>query len=167
MWTGPQPVRRRLLRVPVAGHRRDDDVERVLGIAAVGRRVGQRADDVEHLDDRARPAVRDDQRQRVRVRRPDMDEVDVEAVDLGQELRERVQPAPRPGRSRSRSPSTATSACIVASGTPCEGRRRSPSRASASPRAVGAGRRCPPGGTSTRNGPDRGIGRRSHVPQAS
>ena len=50
----------------------------------------------EHLDDRARPAVGDDQRQRVRVRRPDVDEVDVEAVDLGQELREGVQPRLEP-----------------------------------------------------------------------
>ena len=34
----------------------------------------------------------DDERQRVLVLRTDMDEVDVEAVDLGRELRERVQP---------------------------------------------------------------------------
>ena len=87
---------RRLARVPVAGHRGDHHVEGVLRGAAVGRRVGERADDVEHLDDRAGPAVRDDQRQRVRVRRPDVDEVDVEAVDLGQELRERVQPRRQP-----------------------------------------------------------------------
>ncbi len=87
---------RRLPRVPVAGHRRDHHVEGVLGAAAVGGRVGQRADDVEHLDDRAGPAVRDDQRQRVRVRRLGLDEVDVEAVDLGQELRERVQPRRQP-----------------------------------------------------------------------
>ena len=55
-------------------------------------RVGQRADDLEQLNHRAGPAVRDDQRQRVRVRRPHVDEVDVLAVDLGLELRQRVQP---------------------------------------------------------------------------
>ncbi len=92
MWTGSQPGRRGLCREPVAGHRRHDDVERVRRIAAVGGRVGERPDHVEHLDDRAGPAVRDDQRQRVLVRRAHVDEVDVEAVDLGDELRERVQP---------------------------------------------------------------------------
>src|SRR5262250_2007491 len=49
------------------------------------------ADDPEHLDDRARPAVRDDQRQRVLVPRLNVDEVDAEPVDLGRELRQRVQ----------------------------------------------------------------------------
>ena len=48
--------------------------------------------------DRARPAVRHDQRQRVLVRRLHVDEVDVQPVDLGLELRQRVQsrfaPAP-------------------------------------------------------------------------
>jgi len=61
-------------------------------------RVGERADDPEQFDDRARPAVRDDQRQRVLVPGPDVDEVDVHPVDLGRELRQRVQfrlaPAP-------------------------------------------------------------------------
>ena len=82
----------------VTGQRGQHQVERVLGGAAVRGRVGQRADDLEHLDDRARPAVRDDQWQRVRVRRPDVDEVDVHPVDLGLELRQRVQPrfAPAP-----------------------------------------------------------------------
>ena len=55
-------------------------------------RVGERPDGVEHLDHRARPAVGHDQRQRVLVRRADLDEVDVHAVDLGDELRQRVQP---------------------------------------------------------------------------
>src|ERR1700674_5611848 len=60
------------------------------------RRVGQRAYDVQHLDDRARPAVCDDERQRVLMRRLDLDEVDVEAVDLRDELRQRVQPRLEP-----------------------------------------------------------------------
>jgi len=53
--------------------------------------IGERLDDLQLLDDRAGPAVRDDQWQRVRLRRPDVDEVDVESVDLGYELRERIQ----------------------------------------------------------------------------
>ena len=51
---------------------------------------------VEHLDDRAGPAVRDDHRQRVLVWRLHVDEVDIETVDLGQELWERVQPRLEP-----------------------------------------------------------------------
>jgi hypothetical protein len=50
-----------------------------------------RLDDLQLLDDRAGPAVRDDQRQRVLVRRPDVDEVNIETVDLRHELRQRVQ----------------------------------------------------------------------------
>ncbi len=87
MWTGSQPVAVGFPEYAVAGHRRHDHVERVRRVAAVDRRVAEGADHVQHLDDRAGPAVRDDQRQRVLVRRPDVDEVDVEAVDLGEELR--------------------------------------------------------------------------------
>ena len=65
---------------------------------AVHGRVGERADDPEQLDHRAGPAVGDDQRQRVLVPRPDVDEVDVHPVDVGLELRQAVQfrlaPAP-------------------------------------------------------------------------
>ena len=57
----------------------------------MGGRVGEWADGFEQLDDRARPAVRHDQRQRVRMGRLHMDEVDVQPVELGLELRQRVQ----------------------------------------------------------------------------
>ena len=88
----------RLAREAVAGQGRQHQVERVLGGAAVRGRVGQRADGLQQLDDRAGPAVRHDQRQRVLVPRPDVDEVDLDPVDLGRELRQRVQPrlAPAP-----------------------------------------------------------------------
>ena len=43
-------------------------------------------------EDRAGPAVRDDERQRVLVLRADVDEMDVQPIDLGDELRQRVQP---------------------------------------------------------------------------
>jgi hypothetical protein len=66
-------------------------VKRVCGVAAVSSRVGQLADGLEQLDDRAGPAVRHDQRQRVRVRRLHVDEVDVHPIDFGRELRQRVQ----------------------------------------------------------------------------
>jgi hypothetical protein len=81
----------RLAGEAVAGQGRQHQVERVLGAAAMGGRVGERPDGAEQLDDRAGPAVRHDQRQRVRVRRLHVKEVDVHLVDLGRELRQRVQ----------------------------------------------------------------------------
>ena len=67
-------------------------MECIAGGAAVRGRVGQGTDGLEQLDDRAGPAMRHDQRHRVRVTRLDVDEVDVHAVDLRHELREGVQP---------------------------------------------------------------------------
>ena len=61
-------------------------------LAAVRLRVGQPRDDVEELDDRAGPAVREEQRQRVRVRRARVDEVDRLAVDARAEVLELVEP---------------------------------------------------------------------------
>ena len=43
------------------------------------------------LDDRTGPAVRDDDRQRTLMLGFHVDEVDVEAVDLGDEMRQRLQ----------------------------------------------------------------------------
>ena len=58
----------------------------------MGLRVRKRADDLQLLDDRAGPAVRDDERQRIFVFRANMNEMNIEAVDLGHELREGVDP---------------------------------------------------------------------------
>ena len=93
-----QPELGRLGGEAVAGQGGQHEVERVLGAPAVRGRVGERADRLEQLDDRTGPAVRHDQRQGVRVRRPHVEEVDVHPVDLGHELRQRVQPrlAPAP-----------------------------------------------------------------------
>jgi hypothetical protein len=52
----------------------------------VGRRRGERLDDAQELEDRTRPTVREDQRGGVLARRPDVQEVDRVAVDLGGEL---------------------------------------------------------------------------------
>src|SRR6266508_4243201 len=52
----------------VPGNRRHHDVEGVRRVPATRPRVGQRPDHVEELDDRGRPAVREDQRQGVRLR---------------------------------------------------------------------------------------------------
>ncbi len=76
---------------PAARDRRDHQVERVRRVAAMCPGVGQRTDDVQELHDRAGPAVDQDQRQRVRLARAHVQEVDVLPVDLGGELRVLVQ----------------------------------------------------------------------------
>src|SRR6266508_4238658 len=77
---------------PEPGDGGNHQVERVGRVAAVAARVVQRPDDVEELCDAARPAVGDQQRAGVRLRRAHVEEVDVHSVDLGDELRVRVQP---------------------------------------------------------------------------
>ena len=81
----------RLAREAVAGHRRNHQVERIRCAAAMRGGIGQRVDDLHLLDDRSGPSVRDDERQRVLVLRTDVDEVNVQPVDLGDELRHSVQ----------------------------------------------------------------------------
>jgi hypothetical protein len=54
----------------------------------MGGRIGERFDDLELLDHGARPSVGDEQRQRVRLAGPAVDEVDVDAVDVRHELRQ-------------------------------------------------------------------------------
>jgi hypothetical protein len=66
-------------------------MERVRRARAMRGRAGERLDDLQLLDDRARPPVRDDQRQRVLVLRADVNEMNVQPIDLGQEVRQRVQ----------------------------------------------------------------------------
>ena len=95
MRAGSQPGRGRLAGEAVARHRRDHDVESVRRGPAMRRGIGQRIDDLQLLDDRAGPPVRDDDRQRVLVLRADVDEVDVEPVDLGDELAAARSAAPR------------------------------------------------------------------------
>ena len=53
--------------------------------------IGQWIDDLQLLDDRARPAVRDDKRQRIFMLRANVNEVDVESIDLGDELRQGLE----------------------------------------------------------------------------
>ena len=77
---------------PEAGHRRDDDVEGVLGPAAVGDRVGQRPDHVQELGERAGVGVQEQQRGRLRLGGADVHEVDRLAVDLGDEVGHGVHP---------------------------------------------------------------------------
>jgi hypothetical protein len=82
----------RLPRKAVAGQRGDYEVECVGRAPAMHGRIGQRLDDLQLLDDRTRPAMGDDDGQRMVVPRADMDEMHVHPIDLGNELRQAVQP---------------------------------------------------------------------------
>jgi hypothetical protein len=62
-------------------------VKAVGGVTAVRRRIGERTQHLQELDHRPRPAVSDDHRQRALVLRAQVDELDVETVDRGDELR--------------------------------------------------------------------------------
>ena len=66
-------------------------MERIGCISAVCGGIGQRIDDLHLFDDRAGPSVRDDQRQRIFVFRTDVNEMNVQPIDLGHELRQGVQ----------------------------------------------------------------------------
>ena len=130
---------RRLARKPVTRHRWDHDVKGIFCLTAVGCRVSERTDDIDHLDDGAGPAVGDDQGQCVVVARFDVDEVNVETIDLGYELGKAVQPC--------LDPSEVVVACPVA-GERLHRRQLHTlrvvfdglSRASVSPRSAAAGR---------------------------
>ena len=91
MRTGSQPVAVGLAENPWPGQRGNHQMERVRRARAVRRGIGERLDDLQLLDDRARPPVRDDQRQRVLVLGANVDEMDVKPVDLGDEVRQSVQ----------------------------------------------------------------------------
>jgi hypothetical protein len=58
--------------------------------AAMSGWIDERVDDLHLFDDRARPSVRNDQRQRIFVLCTDMNEVDVQPIDFGDELRQGV-----------------------------------------------------------------------------
>src|SRR5215212_76622 len=66
-------------------------MKRVRCARAVRGRIGKWIDDLQLLDDRAGPSVRDDERQRVVMLRANVDEMDVEPIDLGDEVLEGVQ----------------------------------------------------------------------------
>ena len=53
--------------------------------------TGQRIDDLHLFDNRAGPSVRDDERHRILMFRTDVDEMNVDPIDPGNELRECVQ----------------------------------------------------------------------------
>ena len=83
--------RRRLARKSIARQRWNDDIERVRRGAAVSCGIGERLDDLQLFDDGAGPSVGDDERQRILFFRLHVNEVNVQSVDVGHELRQRVE----------------------------------------------------------------------------
>jgi hypothetical protein len=65
----------------------------------MGREIGQGINDLDVLDDQAGPAVRVNEGQRIFMLRPQVNKADVQAIDLGHELREttHVWATGRPG----------------------------------------------------------------------
>src|SRR5437868_6692286 len=59
----------------------------IRGRPAMGGRIGQRLDDFHLLDDRAGPAMRDDDRQRIFMPGTNVNEMNVETIDLSDEVR--------------------------------------------------------------------------------
>src|SRR3712207_2830310 len=58
---------------------------------SVCRRIGKWIDDLQLLDNRPGPSVRDDERQCIFMLRTNVNEMDVETINLGDELRQGVQ----------------------------------------------------------------------------
>ena len=85
----------------------DHDVESVLGAASVRGRVRERTDDLKLLNDGSGPAVRDDDRERIRMTRADVNEVNVDVIDRCYELRQGIELGLALYASRSPFPNTA------------------------------------------------------------
>ena len=62
-------------------------MESVRCAPAMCRRIGQRIDDLQLIDDRAGPSVLDDERQRIFLLRANVFEMIVQPIDLGDEVR--------------------------------------------------------------------------------
>src|SRR5712664_40520 len=81
---------KRLVGEGKAWERRHDHMERVLRPTPVAGGIAERADDLHKLNDRSRPSVRENDRQRVLLRGTHVDEMNAKPVDLGPVLREGV-----------------------------------------------------------------------------
>src|ERR671913_11597 len=78
---------RRLAGESVARHRRNHHMESVRCARAMCRRICKWIDDLQLLDDRSGPSVTDDERQRIFMFRTNVNEMNVQPIDLGDEVR--------------------------------------------------------------------------------
>src|SRR5262249_2823269 len=83
----------RLEGQPVAGERRCDDGKRIRGIPAKARWVAQARDQLEELEDRARPSMQQQKRVWRRPLAGHLQEMNVDAVERYFVLREGIQPS--------------------------------------------------------------------------
>ena len=90
--TGSQPVAVGLPEKPKPGIDGITTSKASYALPAKCGGIGERADDLQLLNERAWPAVRNDDRKGVRMFRTHVNEVDVEPVDLGDELRQGIEP---------------------------------------------------------------------------
>ena len=67
-------------------------MKRLRCAAAMRRGIGQGVDDLQLLDDRTGPTVGDDERQRIFMLGANVNEMNVQPIDLGEELGQRIQP---------------------------------------------------------------------------
>ncbi|MNQ91587.1 hypothetical protein D3C85_1069770 [compost metagenome] len=81
----------RFVRKAEAGNRGQYEMKGVLGGSAMCRGVGQRTYDLQQFEYGTRPAMGHDEWPRVRMTGANVDEVDVQAVDIGQVLGECVE----------------------------------------------------------------------------
>ena len=81
----------RFAREAVTGERRNHQMKSVARIAAMRRRIDERPDALQELDHRSRPAVRENQRQRIARAGPDMQEMNLHAVDARAVLAEAIE----------------------------------------------------------------------------
>ena len=135
---------RRLAREPVARHRRDHHVERVRRRSppwAVGSVSGSMIFSCSMIEP-GQPWLTIE-RQRVLVLRANVDEVDVQPVDLGDELREGVQARLARAPVVFRHPVAARASASWRAARPATDPRRSPSPASSWPRCDDGGPRVP------------------------
>ena len=91
MRMGSQPVVAGFPENPWPGQRRNHDIKSILRLSAIGSRIGEWTDDLQLLNNRTGPAVRDDDGQRIGILRPNVNEVDVYSIDRCHELRQRLQ----------------------------------------------------------------------------
>src|SRR5579864_7874541 len=81
----------RLVRKTKPGQGGDNDVKGFTSLAAMGCRVCQRSNHLQELGDRARPSMRQNNRQGILVLRSDVNEVDPETVNLRTKLWQPIQ----------------------------------------------------------------------------
>src|SRR6516162_10303440 len=108
-------------------------MESVRCARAMGRGIGQWIDNLELLDDRTGPPVRDDERQRIFMFRTNVNEMNVQPIDLGYELRQCIQfrlalpPIVICPPNNARSPESLRAGCLAIHLQPSPGRATLPS----------------------------------------